>query len=85
MFMVLLRFGVLGALLGYRLGTGRQGFVTMALVSISSAALQIGHLFATSDRSSMTMLPLVIGTILVASMLAGALARPTSRDPSKAA
>ena len=83
--MALLMFAVLGAFAGYRLGPGRQGFVTMALVSIGAAALQIGHLFATSDRSSMTMLPLVVGTILVASMLAGALARRRPSHPSKAA
>lgn len=83
--MVLLMFAVLGAFLGQRLGTGRQGFVTMALVSISAATVQLGHLFATSERASMTMLPLVVGTIVVASMLAGALARRRSSDPSSAA
>ena len=83
--MLLIIFAVLGALLGYRLGTTRRGYVTMAVVSIGSAALQLGHLFTTSDRSSMTMLPLVIGTIVVASMLCGALARRSSPDPSKAA
>jgi hypothetical protein len=36
MFMFLLMFAVFGALLGYRLGTSRQRFVTMALVSITS-------------------------------------------------
>lgn len=73
--MVLLLGAVLGAFVGYRLGPGRNGFVMVALVSIGSAAVQIGHLVATTERSSMTMLPLVVGTILVASMLAGALAR----------
>jgi uncharacterized membrane protein YhiD involved in acid resistance len=73
--MVLLICAVLGAFVGYRLGTSRQGFVTLALVSIGSAIVQIGHLFATSQRSSMTMLPLVVGTVLVASLLAGAVAR----------
>jgi hypothetical protein len=73
--MVLLICVALGAFVGYRLGPSRRGFVTVALVSIGSAAVQIGHLFATTERSSMTMLPLVVGTILVASMLAGALAR----------
>ena len=82
--MVLLIVAALGAILGYRLGAGRRGFVTMAMVSISTAALQLGHLFTTADRSSMTMLPLVVGTILVASMLAGALARHAPPGPSKA-
>jgi hypothetical protein len=83
--MVLLICAVVGAIVGYRLGTSRLGFVTVALVSIGSAAVQIGHLFATAERSSMTMLPLVVGTILVASMLGGALARRTSGDSSKTA
>lgn len=73
--MVMLMCAVTGAFVGYRLGPGRHGFVTLALFSIGSAAVQIGHLLATVERSSMTMLPLVVGTIFVASMLAGALAR----------
>ena len=73
--MVLLICAVLGAFVGYRLGPSRLGFVTVALVSIGTAAVQIGHLLATTERSSMTMLPLVAGTILVASMLVGGLAR----------
>ena len=60
--MVLLICAVLGAFVGYRLGPSRHGFVTVALVSIGSAAVQIGHLLATTERSSMTMLPLVVGT-----------------------
>jgi len=83
--MTLLMFAVFGAFLGCRLGAARRGFVTMALISIGAAALQIGHLFTTSQRSSMTMLPLVVGTILVGSMLAGALARRAPGHPSKAA
>jgi hypothetical protein len=73
--MVLLMFAVAGGLLGYWLGTTRRGYVTVAAVSIGSAALQIGHLLRTSDRSSMTMLPLVVGTVVVASMLIGGLAK----------
>lgn len=73
--MVLLIFALSGAILGYRLGMTRRGYVTMAGVSISSATLQIGHLLTTSDRSWMTMLPLVIGTVVVAFMLLGALVR----------
>ena len=82
--MLLIMCAVFGSLLGYWLGTTRRGYVTMAVVSIASAAVQIGHLFTSSDRSSMTMLPLVIGTIVVAFMLAGALARRSSHDPSGA-
>lgn len=77
--MVLLICAALGACVGYRLGPGRHGFVAVALLSIGGAAVQIGHLVATTDRSSMTMLPLVVATILVASMLAGALVRRKSR------
>lgn len=81
--MVLLMFALSGALLGYWLGTTRRGFVTMAAVSIGSAALQIGHLLTASDRSWMTMLPLVIGTVVVAFMLIGALAsRRAPQSPS---
>ena len=83
--MVLLIVAVVGAFVRYRLGPSHRGFVTVALVSIGSAAVQIGHLFTTGERSSMTMLPLVVGTILVASILAGALARRTSSNSSKAA
>jgi hypothetical protein len=85
MVMVLLICAVLGAFVGYRLGPGRHRFLTVALVSSGSAAVQIFHLFATAERSSMTMLPLVVGTIVVASMLAGALARRTSGGSSEGA
>lgn len=77
--MVLLICAALGAFVGYRLGPGRRGFVTLALVSIGGAAVQMGHLVATADRSSMTMLPMVVATIIVASMLAGALVLRTSK------
>jgi hypothetical protein len=81
--MLLILFAVVGAILGYRLGTTRRGYVTIAVVSITSAILQVGHLLTSSERSSMTMLPLVIGTIIVASMLGGALARRNAASPSK--
>ena len=82
--MLLLLFAALGFVLGYRLGMTRRGFVTLAAVSIAASALQVAHLVTTSYRSWMTMLPLVVGTVIVASMLLGALARPTTR-PSSAA
>jgi hypothetical protein len=69
--MLLIIFAVFGLLLGYRLGTTRREYVTIAMVSIGSAALQMGHLLTSSDRSSLTMLPLVIGTIVVTFMLCG--------------
>lgn len=81
--MVLLMFTVAGGLLGYRLGTTRRGYVTMAAVFIGSVALQIGHLLTTSDRSRMTIGPLVVGTVVVAFMLIGALAgRRAPHSPS---
>ena len=80
--MVLLLFAALGFVLGYRLGMGRRGFVTLAAVSIGASVAQVVHLASTSDRSWMTMLPLVVGTVIVAGMLLGALARKTSRPAS---
>jgi hypothetical protein len=82
--MVLLLIAALGGFVGYRLGTSRRGFVTLAAVSIGASVVQVGHLMTSSDRSAMTMLPLVVGTVIVASMLLGALARRTAR-PSSAA
>ncbi len=82
--MLLLMFAVSGALLGYWLGTTPRGYVTMAAVSIGSGALQIGHLLTASDRSWMTMLPLVIGTVTVAFMLAGAWVRGRARHSPSA-
>ena len=76
--MLLLLFGGVGFLLGYRLGITRRGQVAIAVVSIGAAAVQVGHLVTTVDRSWMTMLPLVVGAVIVASMLLGGLARRPS-------
>lgn len=76
--MVLLLFAALGGFIGYRLGTSRRGFVTLAAVSLGTSTVQIGHLLTTSDRAAMTMLPLVVGTVAVASLLLGGLARRPS-------
>jgi len=73
--MVLLLFAVFGTFLGYRLGTAFRGYVTLAAVSIAATLVQIGHLIVTTDRSAMTLLPLVAGTILVMTMLLGVLVR----------
>jgi hypothetical protein len=83
--MVLILFAVLGLVLGYRLGMTRRGFVVMATAAVGGTVLQIGHLLTSSDRSSMTMLPLVVGAIVVASMVIGSLARRTATDGGKAA
>ena len=82
--MLLLLFAVMGFVLGYRLGMARWGFMTLAAVSLGASALQVAHLVTTSDRSRMTMLPMVMGAVVVAGMLLGGLARPASR-PSSAA
>ena len=73
--MLLLLFAALGLVLGYRLGMAQRGFVTLVAVSIGASALQVAHLVTTSDRSQMTLGPLVVGAVVVASMLLGGLAR----------
>ena len=82
--MVLLLAAALGCFIGFRLGTSRGGFVTLAAISLGTSAVQIGHLMTTSDRSAMTLLPLVVGTVVVVSMLLGALAPRTTRRSSAA-
>ena len=77
--MLLLLFAALGFVLGYRLGMAKRGFLTLAAVSMGASALQVA-----SNRYWMTMLPLVVGTVIVASMVLGALARRTSRRSSAA-
>jgi hypothetical protein len=82
--MVLLVFAVLGFVAGWRLGPNRHGFVAVAAISIVSAVVQISHLLVTVERSRMTMLPLVVGTLLVTGLLLGALARKAPRNPNAA-
>lgn len=82
--MALLLIAALGGYIGYRLGTSRRGYVTLAAVSIGASIVQIVHVMTTRDRSAMTLLPMVVGTVVVASMLLGALANRTTR-PSSAA
>lgn len=77
--MLLLIIAAIAFVLGRQLGTTRRGFVAMGVVSIGAAVLQVAHLATTSDRTWMTMLPLVIGTVVVAGMLLGALVRKSSR------
>jgi CHASE2 domain-containing sensor protein len=82
--MVLLVFAVLGFIAGWRLGPDRHGFLAVAAISIASAVVQISHVLITVDRSRMTMLPLVAGTLVVVGLLAGALARKAPRNPNAA-
>ena len=82
--MSLVLFAVVGFVLGRWLGMTRWRHVTLAAISIGSAVVQAGFLFVNADRSWMTMLPLLIGTTVVAGMLFGALLRPASRTRSSA-
>jgi len=82
--MLLLLFAALGFGLGRWLGIGRRGFVALAVVSVGTSVFQVVHLAMSTDRTSMTMLPLVVGTLVIVGMVAGALARKSSR-PSTAA
>ena len=80
--MLLLIFAGLGFFLSRWLGMDRR---TMGAVSIVAVGVQIVHLVTTVDRSDMTLLPIVIGAVIVAGMLLGALTRrPRSRPlPSR--
>jgi hypothetical protein len=73
--MLLVLFGVTGLLVGYRLRTSRAGYITMALTAIVFPAGQLVHLYVTRNREAMTMLPLVLGLVLVLFMFLGALGR----------
>jgi uncharacterized membrane protein len=83
MFFALL--AVIGFFVGYRLAMSRAGYVTMALVTVAFSVGQLVHLFLTKNREAMTMLPLVIGVVLVLFMLLGALTRLSVRRRSNAA
>ncbi|HEY3129321.1 MAG TPA: hypothetical protein VGL91_07670 [Acidobacteriota bacterium] len=83
--MTVIVFAALGVTLGSFLGITRRGFVTMAAVSLGSVLLEIGHLLTSTNHAWMTLLPVVIGAVVVAGMLLGALARHRLRDDSKAA
>jgi hypothetical protein len=73
-----------GFLVGRRLGTGRAGFVTLATVALGSTVAQIAHLATTTDRSQMTMLPIVAGACLIVGLLLGAWGRPRPPLPGAA-
>jgi len=78
-------FAVVGFFVGYRLEMTRAGYVTMALTTVGFSAGQIIHLFITKSREAMTMLPLVVGLLLVLFMLLGALVRMGIRRRTNAA
>jgi len=83
--MVLVIFAVIGFFVGYRLEMTRAGYLTMALTTVGFSAGQIVHLFLTKSREAMTMLPLVVGLVLVLFMLLGALVRIAVRGRTNAA
>ena len=83
--MVLILFAVIGFFVGYRLGIGRAGYVTMGLTSVAFGVGQLVFLFLTRDREAMTMLPLVVGLVLMLFMLLGALVRLAVRGRKNAA
>ena len=66
---------VIGFLIGYRQGMTRTGYLMMALTGVVSSSAQIAHMLLAQSRESITMLPLVVGLILLLCMLFGALAR----------
>ena len=73
--MLLLLFAVLGLFLGNQFGMTRRGFLILISVFIGATVLQVAHLVSAIDRSSMTLLPLIFGIVLAASMFLGAIAR----------
>jgi hypothetical protein len=83
--MVLIIFAVIGFFVGYRLHMTPAGYITMALTAVAFSAGQIVLLLATRSREAMTMLPLVVGLLLVLFMLLGALVQMTIRRRTNAA
>ena len=81
--MFLIIFAVIGFFVGFRLEMTRGGYVTMALTSVGFFAGEIVHVLTTANRAALTMLPMVIGLILVVFMLVGASVRLVVRRVSK--
>jgi ABC-type multidrug transport system permease subunit len=77
---LLLIFAAIGFFLGRQLGMTPRGFVTISMVSIGATGLQIAHLATAANRSALTMLPIVVGAVVVATMLLGALVRRPSQS-----
>jgi hypothetical protein len=77
--MFLVIFVVVGFGIGYWLEMTRAGFLVMALTAIGFFAGQILHVLMASNRAELTVLPIVIGLILLTFMLIGALARVVMR------
>jgi hypothetical protein len=73
--MSLIIFAFLGFCVGFWLEMTRRGYIAMALTAVAFFAGEIIHALAATNPASLTLLPLVVGLLLVTSMLAGALAR----------
>jgi hypothetical protein len=73
--MFLLLFAAAGFGVGFWLEMTRSGYVVMALTGAGFIAGEVVHVLTTTNRASLTLLPLVIGLVMTTFMLAGALAR----------
>jgi len=80
--MLLLVSFALGVASGYWLGITKRGFFVLGSLSICTSIVQVGLLCITTDRTQMTLLPLVVGTVLVAGVIAGASMRTTFHPSS---
>ena len=70
--MFLLMTAAIGGALGYLLHTTRAGYVTLALAALIFPLLQIADVILVRDRNAQTMLPLVLGVLMVLSLSVGA-------------
>jgi hypothetical protein len=70
--MVLIIFAAIGCALGYRLHTTTSGYAALAVMAVFFPAIQIALVALARDPASLTLLPLVIGMIMVLSTIAGA-------------
>ena len=70
--MFLLMTAAIGGALGYFLHTTRAGYATLALAALIFPLLQIADVILVRDRNAQTMLPLVLGVLMVLSMSVGA-------------
>ena len=83
--MTLIIFAVFGLAVGYLLGLTRRGFVLMAVVFIAAVVVELGQLLLNTHIESLTLLPLVLGMIIVACMLLGAWIKHRRQGNSSAA
>jgi hypothetical protein len=65
-------FAALGCALGYRFHTTRAGYAALALMALLFPLLQIADVILVPDRNAQTMLPLLLGVIMVLFTIVGA-------------